>query len=146
MNWKNGVNIKVKRPGYSLYPVMLLCWLHNYPKSWGLFIPDSISTHWGALAHSTDQLTMPSFPSLYHFLLLRYEGAVEIILYDFLKVPTDRFSQDLTPWSSDHWYSTVTNSAKVAIRLCTYIQYRIALWVLWKLFLWGHSLGRNKNS
>ena len=72
------VKVKVKLLGYSLHPVILLCRLHILHQvigpvhSWfHLNSPGSIQPGC-SLVHRTDQLTMPSLPSLYHFLLLLY--------------------------------------------------------------------------
>ena len=104
--------VKVNVLGYSLHPVILL-------RSVGLFICDSISTPQGAYSlvahwHRTDQLTMPSLPSLYHFFyLFVWRGSGNRLAQG---PQYDRFSQDSNPWSSDHRYGALTNSAIVVVK------------------------------
>ena len=109
--------------GYSLHSVILLCQLHILPQcigpihSW--FHLNSLgSIQPGcSLAHRTDQLTMPtqpSLPSMYHF--LHFFGMKGQWKWTCPRPHHyDRFSQDLNTWSSDHWYWALTNSATMAI-------------------------------
>ena len=83
--------LKVKVLGYSLHPLILLCRLEfsqiiSPVHSWfHLNSPGRIQPGC-SLVHTTDQLTIPWLPSLYHLKnILWYESAVEM---DLPKAPT----------------------------------------------------------
>ena len=113
--------LKVKVLGYSLHPVILLSIAQFTPDHWAcsFLIPSQLlreHTAWlliDAYNWSTDNaltaLTVPCFTSL----VWRVSGNW------LAKGPHyDRFSQDSNLRSSDHWYSTLADSATVAHLQC----------------------------
>ena len=107
-----------KMLGYSLHLVILLCRLHNLSQIIGpvhtwfhLNSPASIQSGC-SLVHRTDQLSFPSLPSLFTvpiFTSLIWRGNGNGLAQG---PHYDRFSQDLNPLWSDHWYTP--NSSIVA--------------------------------
>ena len=107
--------------GYSLHPVILHWWLHTLSQiigpvhSWfHLNSAESIQPC-GLLVHrnSTDNtisaLTVPFF-----FTSLVWRGSGNKLLQG---PHYDRFSQNSNPWSCDHWFGTLTNSATVTTNI-----------------------------